>query len=194
MNRTAGLSVLLVCLLAAGCFESSESSGCDPGCSAGYDCINGKCVELGPEEQICTPGSDKCVGKEVHRCNQAGSAFLFLEECEHGCSGGKCSAAACVPDCVMKDCGPDGCGGECGHCYSMEGGVDDSLCQADGTCESECIPACVGKECGADGCGDVCGHCYDSDGFADGGLCQIDGTCMDNCVLACVGKECGPDG
>ena len=62
----------------------------------------------------------------------------------------------CVPDCIDKNCGPDGCGGSCGQCYSMDGALDDSLCMASGKC---CVPDCAGLECFHDGCGGLCGEC-----------------------------------
>ena len=56
------------------------------------------------------------------------------------------SADVCVPDCLGKQCGDDGCGGSCGECPTGQ------ACQDDGTCLG-CTPECAGKACGDDGCG-----------------------------------------
>ena len=94
----------------------------------------------------------------------------------------------CAPACEGKECGPDGCGGDCGVCLGLGGGIADSLCASDGTC---CKPSCEGKECGLDGCGGPCGDCYNLLGELDNTLCAPDGTC---CEASCNGKECGLDG
>jgi hypothetical protein len=84
----------------------------------------------------------------------------------------------CVPVCVGKACGSDGCGGSCGECE------EGSQCVGFGFCM--CIQQCVGKTCGPDGCGGTCGAC-------DPGLdCNADGTC--ECIPDCSGKDCGGDG
>ncbi len=95
----------------------------------------------------------------------------------------------CVPQCEGRQCGSDGCGAICGHCFTLEGALDDSLCGEDGTCKpSGCVPDCGGKECGDDGCSGSCGNC------AAGEECQ-GGTCKPaGCVPDCDGKECGYDG
>ncbi|MCA9607115.1 MAG: hypothetical protein KC619_16025, partial [Myxococcales bacterium] len=55
-------------------------------------------------------------------------------------------AGGCVPSCVGRTCGDDGCGGSCGTCTT-------GTCEA-GTCS--CTPNCVGRTCGDDGCGGSC--------------------------------------
>jgi len=62
----------------------------------------------------------------------------------------------CVPDCAGRQCGSDGCGGSCGNCWTLEGAIDNSLCQPDFSCPA-C--GCGAKECGIDVCGSVCGSC-----------------------------------
>jgi hypothetical protein len=76
--------------------------------------------------------------------------------------------AACTPNCIGKECGPDGCGGSCGQCpydYCSSGGqCEDSTCGVcpspliciDGQC---CDASCDGKVCGTSGCGFSCGKC-----------------------------------
>lgn len=90
------------------------------------------------------------------------------------------TAGTCVPTCLGKECGPDGCGGSCGTC------PPGKHCEY-GVCVPDCVPVCVGKECGPDGCGGSCGTC------PAGKHCDH-GACVPDCVPVCVGKECGPDG
>ncbi len=94
----------------------------------------------------------------------------------------------CVPVCDGKACGDDGCGGTCGSCEGCDG-PDESLCNAEGTCDSACCPSCpIGAECGDDGCGGSCGTCP-----ADS-TCS-DSKCLDSCATAptctCVLESCG---
>ncbi|MBM4371861.1 MAG: hypothetical protein FJ098_09415, partial [Deltaproteobacteria bacterium] len=93
--------------------------------------------------------------------------------------------ADCIPSCVGKACGEDGCGGSCGTCT----GAQESCVQ--GTCV--CQGACTGKACGPDGCGGSCGDCLDCDGHAADYLCTAAGTCIDPCCPSCAGKACGAD-
>ncbi len=79
----------------------------------------------------------------------------------------------CVPNCVGKECGTDGCGGTCGSCYASNGAVDPSLCEADGTC-SDCTPNCANKDCGPDGCGGSCGDCPPGESCVPGNTCVAD--------------------
>ena len=107
----------------------------------------------------------------------------------------------CTPDCVDKECGDDGCGGECGQCTG-----EQELCVLG---ECACIPDCVDKECGGDGCGGECGAC--AGGFVCDELeqqclcldqpcgqtcCGDDQVCLDEvcCTPDCADKECGGDG
>ena len=107
----------------------------------------------------------------------------------------------CTPDCVGKECGDDGCGGECGQCSG-----DQEVCVL-GQCA--CISDCVDKECGEDGCGGDCGECQD--GFVcdmsdqqctclqqpcGQACCVSDQVCLEEacCTPDCEDKECGSDG
>jgi len=87
--------------------------------------------------------------------------------------------APCVPSCLDKECGADGCDGSCGVCT----GAGES-CVA-GMCEA-CEPACGVNECGGDGCGGSCGEC------GEGSDC-VQGVCEGPCVPVCDGKACGAD-
>ncbi len=101
-------------------------------------------------------------------------------------------SSACEPSCEGRVCGNDGCGGSCGHCYTVEGAPDDSLCTDKGQCLS-CLPDCTGRVCGNDGCGGSCGHCFTLEGAVDDSLCTAEGACV-QCVPDCAGKACGDDG
>jgi hypothetical protein len=154
------------------------------------------CAETAVDEAVgyCTPGQRMCDGSDVIKCMADGSDWSFFKECSHGCKGGDCLAAPCVAKCDGRECGDDGCGGICGHCYSIEGALMDGLCQADGQCGTNCLASCAGKECGTDGCGGSCGHCFTLEGAVDDKLCLANGTCSEGCVPVCEGKECGSDG
>lgn len=60
------------------------------------------------------------------------------------------SVGPCVPNCVNKQCGTDGCGNSCGSC------TENKACKNN---QCGCTPNCLGKECGDDGCGGSCGSC-----------------------------------
>jgi agmatine/peptidylarginine deiminase len=72
--------------------------------------------------------------------------------------------AQCVPDCVGKTCGFDGCGGLCGTCSVGE------ECDG-GQCLEPCVSNCTDKECGSDGCGGNCGSCGTGESCSDASIC-----------------------
>lgn len=99
---------------------------------------------------------------------------------------------ACLPACVGKKCGPDGCGGVCGQCCELQT-CQDGVCVGGPGCESSGSAGCGG--CSCEDC--VC----DLDPYC----CQVawDDLCVDECISQCGGcngspdcgtKECGPDG
>jgi len=101
-------------------------------------------------------------------------------ESDMQCGGG------CVPTCMGKECGSDGCNGTCGVCGPNE------TCSAFGVCvpiNNGCAPRCAGRDCGDDGCGGSCGSCLGS-ATCDNGVCTI----FEQCTSSCVGKSCGDDG
>ena len=81
----------------------------------------------------------------------------------------------CVPDCVGKNCGPDGCGGICGTCGGppefCNAGACDLACEYSFLCDGGC-PG--GGSCAFDLSGCVCptSECSDPGGI---GLCN--GSC-----------------
>jgi hypothetical protein len=160
----------------------------DGACDAGEDCANCE-VDCGP----CGGGGDCCepqdgpgcddpiiqgciCQQDAFCCNVTWDALCAGEVEELGC--GNCGE--CVPDCLGKQCGGDGCGGTCGQC------APDASCQ-NGVCVGGCSPSCAGLQCGPDGCGGSCGDC------TPGKMCQ-QGMCIPVCQPDCVGMQCGSDG
>lgn len=91
---------------------------------------------------------------------------------------------SCVPNCLNKKCGDDGCGGSCGSCE--KGKKCDN-----GTCiSSTCNPSCENKKCGDDGCGGSCGICKDGENCLNGKCIKS----LSSCVPQCTDKECGNNG
>ena len=96
----------------------------------------------------------------------------------------------CVPTCVGRECGGDGCGGSCGACTDLAAPFCDELA---GQCVESCTPKCAGKNCGSDGCGGSCGTCVGSLECSDAGICTPpDWTCdpvryaaQDQCDCEC---------
>jgi len=135
-----------------------------------------------PRPVICTPGAERCTDAGVETCNEPGTMWDLSWECDPAELCLEDPFHCCLPDCVGKKCGPDGCGGSCGGC---PGGLE---CNDVGKCEEVCVPDCGAKDCGPDGCGGVCGAC------GEGEEC-VGGLCEPTCVTQCSGeKTCGDDG
>ena len=123
----------------------------------------------------CPGGEGDCAGLEGWCCTNIGddtdpAPFCLPPElCQ-----------ACVPNCVGRLCGDDGCGGSCGPCETGE------VCTTEGACVA-CTPDCLGKACGDNGCGGTCGACD------AGQVCQAN-QCVANCVPDCQDKVCGDNG
>ena len=90
------------------------------------------------------------------------------------------SDQGCVPSCVGKQCGSDGCGGTCGQC------LPGQICNPITAVCIGCSPDCNGKQCGNDGCGGSCGNC-------PGGQVCTNSVCT-VCTPDCAGKQCGDNG
>jgi hypothetical protein len=137
--------------------------------------------------------------KEIFWCIQTSCAdWAPASDCFQEAAGGDCKhlfvgcTGSCVPQCVGKECGPDGCDGECGIC--KEGFACDPI----GHCL--CEPQCDGKDCGPNGCGAQCGVCpLDKECNEDGHCVWIqsdcgNGTCepaLDESCFSCP-LDCGP--
>ncbi len=89
---------------------------------------------------------------------------------------------ACVPYCVGRDCGDNGCGGSCGECKGDAAPYCDKVA---GKCSAMCVPDCIGRNCGPDGCGATCGECEgETEGEAE---CEAFGRCV------AKGWTCAPE-
>ena len=129
-------------------------------------------------------------------------ALVVAAACSGGGGGGKDGGRSdgghpdggttepCVPVCVGRVCGSDGCGGSCGSCTTLAAPVCDD---AAGQCVAQCTPQCAGKNCGSDGCGGSCGACTGSLTCTAAGICAPPAwTCdpvhyaaHDECDCAC---------
>jgi hypothetical protein len=176
-------------------------------CVGGWTCFDGACEEglqqgkscLGKCGETYDPNADcQC----DQNCQKVGDC------CDDFCDS--CPALGtqiceCVPDCVDKECGGDGCGGTCGACG------EGSACDSHGTCgcTDEATTACgpdanvywydscgnqgvLKATCGADGC--VNGACAGCTANCDGVQCGDDG-CGGECGTceggsACVAGQC----
>ena len=171
-----------------GCLEWENIAFCSYGCENGEckscvpDCTNKECGDDGCGGSCgdCkTPPSNECQGNILYEYLPDGTCDSNFRckytykttTCQYGCSNGKCNN--CQPACAGKNCGPDGCGGSCGQCSSLE------FCNINGICECKytscngkccnqyekcyngscCSSSCLNKECGDDGCGGSCGDC-----------------------------------
>jgi len=126
----------------------------------------------------CEPTSEMlCLDGELYWMNSCGEPDELIKHCECGCKldHSDCVDCDCVPDCGLRECGPDPvCGAiSCGECQ------DGMTCNAEGRCEAGCVPDCTDKECGSDGCGDNqnCGECDVGWTCNRVGKCVQPGTC-----------------
>ena len=145
-----------------------------------------------PEGPVCVPECsftecDICCPSEDHVCD----------------SDGHC----CLPECIDKECGDDGCGGSCGDC-GVAIGVGSINC-VDGACvwkKSVGMPCEAPSECWSELCvetwtGSICVEtCVVEcpDGWTCEGYSRFAPTvlfvCVPICPPDCEGKECGDDG
>lgn len=110
------------------------------------------------DEQVCEPGDVKscpCAGgsEGVQTCDSNGTTWGTCEGCEE----------ICMPSCIEKECGDDGCEGSCGYCDYQEICVDgkctgcgNGICHSDENtenCDIDCVPnTCVVTRAEGDKC------------------------------------------
>ncbi len=213
----ARLRSLLIPILVAGCFgyacgpganeigEGDSGGGCksfahvDFICGKHIRCISETqyeeyetipCWEVDDVDPLC------CEGGECH--------FVGTENCpaDHTCvpssdheADDECVLCdACIPDCLERECGSDGCGGHCGQC-------DDWLfCGDSGLCSPGDPPQCHGKMCGPDSMGGSCGACPEGWDCGEVGRCAPSddawcgdfggiGTCVNGWKVTCLDDE-----
>ncbi len=125
-----------------------------------------------------------------------------------GCGNIVVPGGDCVPNCVGRACGTDGCGGSCGECKDDGLSCTTETCSEAGICETPVQPlfCLIEASCVTDGTvspGNPCLVCRPDvsqtdwsdvdDGTAcESGTCE-DGVCVSDCVPECVG-DCGDDG
>ncbi|MEC9072804.1 MAG: hypothetical protein VX938_10510, partial [Myxococcota bacterium] len=110
-------------------------------CEEGWFCDAGACTEECVSDEACEEaGVQICAedGLGVLICEEAQPGCLRLsqpEACADGelCLDGVCMTP-CVPDCVGKACGDDGCGGSCGPACDDDNPCTDDACAATGQC------------------------------------------------------------
>ena len=141
-------------------------------CPEGYQCKNAPlaqgglavlCVPEGGKECECSPlataeGANttcyegnlygKCLGERfcaegaLTPCDAQEPQQEVCDGLDNNCNGKVDEGCACVPDCMDKECGDDGCGGSCGDCDDGDNGTVDS-CDPIAGCKhakKECIP------------------------------------------------------
>lgn len=178
------------CSSVDGCMHKNNSMPCDDGneCTAGDSCVGGACEPGSPldcddgsecTEEWCEPNSG-CQSVPV-----SDGSMCLSNGFESACLSGTC---VCVPDCLGKECGPDGCDGDCGSC------VDGNFCTLDecvgGACDHQvkvALPVCClmeddcddGNECSVDICGSDNHHCQHATNSDNPACCTDDSDCDD---------------
>jgi hypothetical protein len=166
-----------------GCCNENSAYWCDNGKLWHMDCS----TMASPDQQVCGWNPEYQFYDCVGAATQGPEGFPFF------CKG------ACVPNCVNKQCGDDGCGGQCGQCPEGIGCVDfqckgsgqdcggygsDPVCQGDTVvwCEDGQL---MFQDCTANG---MFWHC----GWV--GSLFVNSCYKEECVPSCEDKECGDDG
>jgi len=147
-------------------------------CPKDFTCSDGDCVQA-PSGCGNITSTGKCEGTLLKKCVSNQVVTVDCAETAKQCSfvpetGLYDCVEQCVPNCLNKECGPDGCGGTCGGCAKGYG-CEEGLCKAP---DSPCTPACGGLECGDDGCGGSCGECAEGATCTEG-KCGGEGDCPD---------------
>ena len=111
-----------------GCIHPPQAGACDDGdpCTLEDSCDGGACVSglatLDCDDaNVCT--DDVCT--PMVGCEHSDITDEIPCGAELHCISGEC-VPTCIPSCVDKDCGDDGCGGICGYCPAGEGCVAGS--------------------------------------------------------------------
>ena len=190
------------------CVPNCDGLECgDDGCGGSCgDCPEGNYCELdtGTCLTVCDP---TCSEPGVTECDTDFSVKTCIDfpiagepcyiwdsevfDCpaQNVCEDGEC---VCQPNCLGKNCGDDGCGGECGDC-----GEYPNECTEDGVCECVC-PDLYQPVCDEQACETYFNYCEAScNGVSDvsQGACDC-GGCDSSCVEDDwnFGPVCGVDG
>lgn len=184
------------CVLKTG---SEVGNTCDVNtfCPLGYMCNRGTCCDINIISPNLTDGDpckcfEDCTNKNCGKLSGCGLRVCKTGLCPSGqiCINGICQTEKCIPNCVNKDCGDDGCGGSCGECnWALAKRCINGQCKVclnncfrkfrgesdgcGGICTPEkCLPDCTNKNCGDNGCGGVCGTCLDGRQICENGTCK----------------------
>ncbi|HEY8042096.1 MAG TPA: hypothetical protein VIF15_19970 [Polyangiaceae bacterium] len=216
MNRLAGLTlaglmIVLVAVVAAGCGDRSSldytlgdggylvEGSLPPGCGDGT-CSGGEtCTSCSVDCGVCKScGNHSCERSLGEDCNSCPEDCGVCATCGDGFCNGTETCENCAPDCgKCPGCG-DGvcqapkedcfaCPEDCGKCK----GCGDGLCQPPETCAS-CAPDCgVCAVCGNGKCEppyETCTNCHE-----DCGDCQTIG-CLEmlTCAFKCIDTSTNP--
>ncbi|OGI12261.1 hypothetical protein A3K64_02960 [Candidatus Micrarchaeota archaeon RBG_16_36_9] len=114
-------------------------------------------------QSTCTPQTCQQLGYNCGSWSDGCSGTINCGSCSAGLNcntNGQCSSQACIPSCVGKNCGSDGCGGSCGTCTAPQT-CNNGVCSCIlTTCQQ------LGYNCGSwnDNCGGtlLCGSCNSS--------------------------------
>ena len=182
-----------VLLGALACTPASRQDVCegDGDCADRERCKDGVCVAIEcthsgdcPSGKYCVDGF--CINNVA--CQSDADCVDPTPVCD--LDSGLC--VDCVPDCIGKCCGQDGCGAACDdNCADTGQTCNDQSCE----CEGVCQPDCAGKQCGPDGCGETCAPGCDPDQFCDGQGrcasvgCASDGDCTEPTPICDVGNR-----
>ena len=159
--------------------EDCASCPADCGCETSEACRQGVCAT------VCGDGA--CSAEHSEDCSSCpadcGCEASQNEICQQG-------ACVCVPQCLGRTCGPDGCGGTCGECLGRQTCQGGTECVCQHACSAvgdECLDATTFSSCKIDTEG--CRYLV-SDACQLGAVCT-GGSC---CVPTCGTRQCGSDG
>jgi len=180
-------------------------------CGEGLSCDFWTCVEGIPGGCAIT-GAPGCGGCGCESCVALVDEFCVEVQWDAICVG-LCldcgTTCPCIPDCVGKACGDDGCDGSCGECpvyqTCVQGACELDDCEGilwEGCCDGDTLKYCqegalVTEDCsGKLSCGWEAENSYyncETGGKGDpSGEFPI--SCDDYCQPQCVDKKCGDDG
>jgi len=166
--------------------DSSNCGTCGSECSAGEECLAGRCREQCDErETLCADGCADILADDDN-CGRCGN------ECDPGqsCVDGECNGMGCPrgqqrcgDECVDTTQDADHCG-ECFAECAAGNRCENSVCEAGCGRRTDCDGRCVNLENSEDNCGE-CGIRCDAGQACDNGICS---GCPDGLVRC--GEEC----
>ena len=142
------------------CCPDGTAPPCKTACGNG-ECDGDESPETCPQDCADTCGDGDCTGEESP------------ETCPTDCG--------CIPACVDKECGDDGCGGSCGGCPDPTVDICHAKCDA-----GQCVAMFIEDE--------ICdGKDNDCDGVLDDGFADTDDDGKADCVDMDDDDDMSPD-